>query len=64
MAEILSLGKARKARARREREAEAVENRIRFGRTKAEKAVDAAERERLLRRVDQARRDPEAPADD
>ena len=37
MAEILSLSKARKARARTEKEAAAEANRLKFGRTKAEK---------------------------
>lgn len=37
MAEILSLSKARKAKARSDKAAQATENRIKFGRTKAEK---------------------------
>ena len=44
MAEIVSLSKARKARARTEKEATAQQNRILFGRSKAEKARDAAEK--------------------
>jgi hypothetical protein len=44
MAEIVSLSKARKARARVEKEATAEANRIKFGRTKAEKLQTAAEK--------------------
>lgn len=42
MADILSLSKARKAKARAEKDATAEQNRIKFGRTKAEKQTDAA----------------------
>ncbi|KTF70411.1 DUF4169 family protein [Sphingomonas sp. HT-1] len=61
MAEIINLNKARKARAKATAEAQAVANRARFGRTKAEKARDAAEAERKLRTLDQAKR--ETPED-
>lgn len=44
MAEIISLSKARKAKARTEKEAAAEANRQKFGRTKAEKLKDAAEK--------------------
>ena len=44
MADILSLSKARKAKARAEKEATATENRVKYGRTKAEKAKDVAEK--------------------
>jgi hypothetical protein len=57
MAEIINLNKARKARSRAGRAEKAVENRIRFGRTKAEKAVDKAESERNARDLDGAKRD-------
>jgi hypothetical protein len=40
MAEIINLKRARKDKARRERDAEAQANRTRFGRTRAEKAAD------------------------
>ena len=40
MAEIVNLRRARKDKARRERDSEADANRRRFGRTKAEKATD------------------------
>lgn len=40
MAEIVNLRRARKDKARRDREAEAGANRRRFGRTRAERAAD------------------------
>jgi len=40
MADIVNLRRARKDKARRERESEAAANRRRFGRTKAQKATD------------------------
>ena len=52
MAEIVNLRRARKDKARREREAEADANRRRFGRTKAEKASDTEARERARRDID------------
>lgn len=52
MAEIVNLRRARKDKARREREGEADANRRRFGRTKAEKAADEDARERSLREID------------
>ena len=42
MAEIISLSKARKAKARVGKEAQATENRIVFGKTKAEREKAAA----------------------
>jgi hypothetical protein len=41
MAEIVNLRRARKEKARRERQGEAAANRRRFGRTKAERLADA-----------------------
>jgi hypothetical protein len=57
MAEIINLNKARKARSRAGKAEKAVENRIRFGRTKAEKAADKAESGRNARDLDGAKRD-------
>lgn len=57
MAEIINLNKARKAKAKATSAAKAVENRARFGRTKAEKARDDAERTRIERTIDDAKRD-------
>lgn len=58
MADILSLSKARKAKARVAKEQMAAENRVKFGQTKAEKervnALDALAQKRLddLKRED------------
>lgn len=57
MAEIINLNKARKAKARAVSAAKAVENRAKFGRTRAEKARDEAERARIERAVDESKRD-------
>lgn len=57
MAELINLNKARKARARAAREAEAAENRVRHGRTKAEKTAARLEAERTARRLDDSRRE-------
>ena len=58
MAEIVNLRTARKARARAEREAAAAANRVKHGRTKEQKQVDRAERERRARILDAARIEP------
>ncbi|MCH7861518.1 DUF4169 family protein [Sphingomonas sp. NPDC092331] len=57
MAEIINFNKARKARARTEKPIRAQENRARFGRTKAEKQAEAAEKARIAKALDDARRD-------
>lgn len=57
MADILNLNKARKARAKAKATAKAVENRAKFGRTKAQKAADEAERARISENLDGARRE-------
>ncbi len=57
MAEIINLNKARKAKVRVEKSARAEENRIRFGRTKAEKQADAAETARVGRVLDDSKRE-------
>ena len=46
MADVINLRRARKEKARRDRSNEAETNRLRFGRTKGQKAIDAAEKER------------------
>jgi hypothetical protein len=43
MGEVVNLRRARKERARREKDAEAQENRVAFGRTKAERDLTAAQ---------------------
>jgi hypothetical protein len=57
MAEILNLNQARKARAKTDAKAKAAENRARFGRTKADKALDAARVDKLQRDLDGAKRE-------
>jgi hypothetical protein len=49
MTEPINLNKARKAKARAAEKAQAAENRVRFGRTKGEKAVSSLEAERARR---------------
>ena len=57
MAEIINLRQARKNKARADKEARAEQNRITFGRTKAEKELSKAERELAQRRLDSHKRD-------
>ena len=57
MADILSLSKARKAKARSARDATASENRVKFGRTKADKQREAAEKALTQTRLDDLKRD-------
>ena len=52
MAEIVNLRRARKDKARQQRESAADANRRRFGRTKAEKAADKDASERGRRDID------------
>jgi Domain of unknown function (DUF4169) len=57
MAEIINLRKARKAKARADKEAEAAENRAKFGRPKAERSQSKAAKNLLDRKLDAHRRD-------
>ncbi|TCS16771.1 DUF4169 family protein [Caulobacter sp. BK020] len=57
MAEILNLNQARKAKAKTDAKTRAAENRARFGRTKADKALEAARADRLQRDLDGAKRE-------
>ncbi|OYW66507.1 MAG: hypothetical protein B7Z40_11195 [Bosea sp. 12-68-7] len=52
MAEIVNLRRARKQRARQEAEQQAQQNRIAFGRTKAERSLTQAERDKAARALD------------
>ncbi|MBM3560684.1 MAG: DUF4169 family protein [Alphaproteobacteria bacterium] len=52
MAEIVNLKNRRKLAERAAKDAQAEQNRARFGRTKVEKQLDKAERERSLRDLD------------
>jgi hypothetical protein len=65
MAEIVNLRQARKQRDRREKAAQAEQNRALHGRTKAEKARDLHERDAARSHVEAHRRDPagKEPAD-
>jgi hypothetical protein len=57
MGDIVNLRQARKAKARADHARTAEENRARFGRTKAQRAEDAAEERRRAALLDGARRD-------
>ena len=57
MGDVINLNRARKARHRAAKEAQAAENRAKFGRTGEQKAADAAEREEAGRMLDGARRE-------
>ena len=52
MAQIINLNRARKAKARVDKQQQAQENRARFGRTKAEKQEAQAARDRAERGLD------------
>jgi len=53
----INLNKARKAKAKAEKEQRAQENRAKFGRTKSEKQLEAARAEKLARLTDAHKRD-------
>jgi hypothetical protein len=53
-ADILSLSKVRKARARAAKEQQATQNRAHFGRTKAEKRLQKAQDKRINQTLDGA----------
>jgi hypothetical protein len=63
MADLINFNKARKRRDKQAAEALAAENRARFGRTKEQKTLDAAQAEDAQRKLDQLKRDrdPQAP---
>lgn len=52
MADVVNLRQARKRKARSEAEAQAAENRVRFGRGKAQKRQDTARRDKLKDELD------------
>jgi hypothetical protein len=63
MGEIVNLRRARKDRARREKDAQGQENRIAFGRSKAERALSSAQTRLETRRLDAHKRETgEEPA--
>ena len=57
MADILSLSKARKTKARSDKDAAAAENRVKFGQTKAEKVKAATEKSMAERLAEAHKRD-------
>ena len=58
MADILSLSKARKSKARAAKEATAAANRAKFGRTKAERLADESRKKSAEKLIDAHRREP------
>jgi hypothetical protein len=54
----INLNKARKAKEKAAHRAEAAGNRVRFGRTKAEKSKAKAEAGKIVRLLDAAKREP------
>jgi hypothetical protein len=62
MAEIINLRMARKAKARTEAEKQADENRVKFGRTKAEKRLRKAEEARARKQHESGRIDSIDPS--
>jgi hypothetical protein len=52
MADPINFNKARKARDLKTKEKQAAENRMKFGRTKAEKQADVSKVEKLRKHVD------------
>jgi len=57
MVEIINLRQARKQKARAAKEARAAENRVTFGRTKAEKTLTKAEQDLAKSRLEAHQRD-------
>ena len=57
MADLVNLNKARKARAKAAGKSQAAENRVRFGRTQAEKAASKLDAERARRDLEGKKRD-------
>ncbi len=61
MADIVNLNRARKAQARAKKRAEADENAVKFGRTKAQREVERAQAEQVRARLDAHRIGPDDP---
>ena len=61
MAEIINLRRARKQKARIDAGKTAEQNRISFGRTKAERSLSEAERDKAARHIDGHRLDRDEP---
>ena len=58
MADILSLSKARKAKAKADKDAAATANRAKFGRTKAEKTAEENRKAMAQKVMDAHKREP------
>lgn len=58
MADLLNLNKARKRKQRADAARTAAENRVKFGRTKAQRQRDEQEATEAARRLEQLRREP------
>lgn len=63
MGDIVNLRRARKAKSRAENEARAADNRLAFGRTKAERNLTRAEHDMAARRLDGHRLTSDESAD-
>lgn len=59
MSDVINLNKMRKQRKKSAEEKQAHENRIRFGRTKAEKSLTQGENKLLAKRLEIKKLDPE-----
>ena len=57
MNDVVNLNKARKARAAAEKQRQAAENRVRFGRSKAGKALDSARADKAARELEAKKRE-------
>jgi hypothetical protein len=57
VAELINLNRARKAKARDEGQARAAENRVKFGRSKAETRLAKAQAEKARKDVDAGKRE-------
>ena len=57
MAIVINLNKARKQKTRAEAEKQAAQNRVKFGRTKAQKQLDTVETVQAKRKLDLLKRD-------
>lgn len=59
MSEPVNLNRFRKAKARTDAKAQAAENRVKFGQTKARKKLEAALRDKAASKLDAAKREPD-----
>ena len=58
MVKPINLNQARKAKARADAGVQAAQNRLKFGRTKAEKTLAKAQADKAARALDQIKREP------